>query len=307
MTTRREFLAASAAAVMTGTEALAQNKRKKPGYIDAHSHIWTPDLKKYPLYGNQTVEDLAPRSFTADELLKLVRPHGVQKVVLIQHGIYHKYDNSYLLDTLKEYPGIFSAVAIVDHEQPDVEDEMRRLYAGGFRGFRIHPLGDNQLGWSKHPGMRKIWTTALDLGASVCPLIDAKYLPELDAMCEEFPATQCVIDHFARTGIDGTVHEKDVQNLCRLGRHKKTFVKISAYYALGNKKPPHDELIPMIERCIAAYGTKRLMWASDCPYQIEPPNTYGDSLALITKRMKSLTAADKDQLLRKTAQRVFFS
>jgi len=70
-------------------------------------------------------------------------------------------------------------------------------------------------------------------------------------------------------------------------------VKISAYYALGKKKPPYLELGPMIKRLLESFGRERLMWASDSPYQIEPPNTYGDSIALIRDRLDFLTAEDR--------------
>jgi hypothetical protein len=38
-------------------------------YIDAHSHIWTPDVAHYPLAEGFRVENMDPRSFTAEELL----------------------------------------------------------------------------------------------------------------------------------------------------------------------------------------------------------------------------------------------
>ena len=38
-------------------------------YIDAHSHIWTPDVAHYPLAAGFKVSDMQPPSFTAQELL----------------------------------------------------------------------------------------------------------------------------------------------------------------------------------------------------------------------------------------------
>jgi predicted TIM-barrel fold metal-dependent hydrolase len=83
-------------------------------------------------------------------------------------------------------------------------------------------------------------------------------------------------------------------------------VKISAYYALGKKEPPHTELIPMISRLIDSFGVERLMWASDSPYQLVGENTYSDSIKLITERIDTLSDSDREWLLRKTAEKVFF-
>ena len=122
----------------------------------------------------------------------------------------------------------------------------------------------------------------------------------------EHPDTPVVIDHFARIGADGQFRDEDLKNLCRLARHKHASVKVSAYYALGEKKPPHLELISMIKRLYDAFGPQRLMWASDCPYQIQGANNYKDSISLIRDRIDFLTPDDKQWLLRKTAEKVFF-
>jgi predicted TIM-barrel fold metal-dependent hydrolase len=57
-------------------------------YIDAHCHVWTPDVAHYPLGQGFTVNDMRPRSFTAEELLALCRPSGVGRVNLIQMSFY---------------------------------------------------------------------------------------------------------------------------------------------------------------------------------------------------------------------------
>jgi predicted TIM-barrel fold metal-dependent hydrolase len=62
-------------------------------YIDAHSHVWTPDVAHYPLAAGFKVEEMKPPSFTAEELLKLCRPSGVDRVNLIQMSFY-EFENS---------------------------------------------------------------------------------------------------------------------------------------------------------------------------------------------------------------------
>src|SRR5438309_8097792 len=95
---RRQWLAASAAAALvgvmsrsstagqasSGTQRGAVNQKQLP-YIDAHSHVWSPDVARWPLAGGQTKADLKPLSFTPEELFALAEPEGVGRVVLIQH------------------------------------------------------------------------------------------------------------------------------------------------------------------------------------------------------------------------------
>jgi predicted TIM-barrel fold metal-dependent hydrolase len=65
-------------------------------------------------------------------------------------------------------------------------------------------------------------------------------------------------------------------------------------------------LVPLVGKLIDAFGPQRLMWATDCPYQVQQGHTYIDSLALVRDHIESLSADDKDWLLRKTAESLFF-
>ena len=309
---RRDFLATTTASMGMGAIVQADDAEDAAGYIDAHSHIWTRDVKTYPLANGNTVDDLAPPSFTAEELIAAAEAVGVTQVVLIQHRPYHGTDNSYITDSIAQFPGRFSAVACIDEQaygatSGGIGREMDRLKELGVRGFRIRPGEGGTDDWNDSPSIDAMWTHAAESNVAICPLINPENLPMVERMCRRYPDTRVVVDHFARVGIDGEIRMSDLNNLCRLARHDHTHVKVSAFYALGKKQPPHDELKPMIRRLLSEFGPQRLMWASDAPYQLVQPNTYADSLALIKDRCDFLSADDRNWLLRKTAERVFFS
>lgn len=140
----------------------------------------------------------------------------------------------------------------------------------------------------------------------MCPLINPNCLPALDRMCVRFPETPVVIDHFARIGVDGQFRETDLDNLCRLARHRNVHVKVSAFSALGAKKAPYLDLAQMIRQVLGAFGPERLMWATDGPWQMMNGHNYRDSIDLIRTRLDFLTDNDRQWLLRKTAEKVFF-
>jgi len=279
--------------------------RKYP-WIDAHSHIWTRDVENYPLAEGKTVGDLDPPSFTTEELLDVAHQNDVGRVVLIAHNQFYRWDNSYMLDAVRQHPHTFRVVGMVDNMAPDPDVAMKKLLRQKVTGFRITPGVYGRDKWLDNPGMHAMWKMAARTRQNMCCLINPEDLPTIDRWCQQYPETPVVIDHFARIGIDGKIRTSDLDNLCKLARHQHTSVKISAYYALGKKQPPHTELIPMIERLIDAFGVKRLMWASDSPYQMVGQNTYSDSIKLITERMDSLSNGDREWLLRKTAERIFF-
>lgn len=257
---RRDFLKTSAA-LTTGllandVPAFADDSRK--GFIDAHVHVWTPDTKKYPLADGFSVDAMKPPSFVPEELFAYCKPSGVTRIVLIQMSFY-RYDNSYMLDVMKAHPGVFSGVGIVDETAPDVARRMKELAKQGVRGFRIHPGKTNVEAWIGSPGMKEMWKCAVDEGLAICPLINPSAIGAIDAMCEKFPDVKVVVDHFARVGMSGTIVPAEVDALIRLARFPKTNVKTSAFYALGKKEPPYEDLGPMIKLLLDAYGPERLM------------------------------------------------
>jgi predicted TIM-barrel fold metal-dependent hydrolase len=276
------------------------------GAIDAHSHVWTPDVKRYPLAAPFKPADMRPPSFTPEQLLAHARPCGVSRVVLIQMS-YYGFDNRYMLDCMRQFPGVFSGVAVIDEHAPQPRETMRELKKQGVRGFRIHPAQEKVDRWLASPGMADMWKTGADEQLAMCALINPEALVAIDRMCQKFPHTPLVIDHFARIGVDGTVRDQDVTNLCRLARHPLAHVKVSAFYALGQKKSPYTDLAPIVRSLLNAFGRERLMWATDCPYQVQEGHTYLDSIELVRSRLDFLTSADREWLLKKTAQRVFFS
>jgi predicted TIM-barrel fold metal-dependent hydrolase len=276
-------------------------------YIDAHSHIWTPDVAHYPLAEGFKVEDMQPRSFTAEELLKICNPNGVGRVNLIQMS-YYQFDNSYMLDMIKLYPDRFVGTAIVDPLGKEPAREMAELRPKGVRAFRISPHFSKRppATWLEPEGYVAMFAAAPKLKMALSCLINPEGFAEIDRMAKRFPTTTIIIDHIGRIGINGTIANEDVEALCNLAVYPRIFVKIGAFYALGQKTPPYLDLGPLIQRVVQAFGPDRCLWETDCPFQVVK-DTYADSLTLIRDKLDFLTAEQKAWLLYRTADRLLFS
>ncbi len=275
-------------------------------YIDAHSHIWTPDTAHYRLARDFTIADMKPRSFTAEELLAHCRPAGVGRVNLIQMSFY-QFDNRYMLDMIKLYPERFVGTAIVDPLANDPGRAMEHLRPGGVRAFRIHPQysGLPPERWLEPAGYKSMFATAARTGQALSCLIDPTGFAEVDRMCRLYPDSKVIIDHLGRIGGDGTIRAADVERLCALAVHPKVFIKVGAFYALGKKTPPYLDLGPLIRAVVQAFGARRCMWESDCPFQVVS-HRYADSIALIRNRLDFLSQNDRDWLLFRTAEETLF-
>ncbi|HEX6544655.1 MAG TPA: amidohydrolase family protein [Bryobacteraceae bacterium] len=275
----------------------------KIGAIDSHVHIWTDDFAHYPLDVEFAPADLAIPRFMPDDVFSHALANGVDRVVLVQMS-YYGSDNSLMLDAIRLSPERFRGIAVIDENRADLLATMGRLRKCGIRAFRVMAI-DPALRLLDRPGLRNMLDQAARHEMAIDFLTAPEILPELDRLCEQFPDTSIVVDHMARIGMNGPIVDKDVKALCSLAHHRNTAVKISAFYALGEKRPPHDDLAPMIRQLYGAFGPSRLMWGSDAPFQTMY-GSYGDSIDFIRKRLPFLTEQDQDWILRGTAERLFF-
>jgi predicted TIM-barrel fold metal-dependent hydrolase len=261
--------------------------------------------------------------FTPEDFFRHARPAGVDRAVLIQMSSYtpmgetsrtsDKFDNSYMLDMMALHKGTFSGTAVIDPSAEDPGRLMGELAKKGVRAFRVYPgltrgVKPNEgggEGWLRPVGYDIMFAAAAKNKQAISCLINPDALPDLDRMCRKHPGAPVIIDHLCRIGADGTVRDRDVDALCEMAKHKNVMVKVGAFYALGEKKPPYSDLAPLIRKVVGAFGARRCMWESDCPFQVVE-HKYQDSLDLIRTRLDFLSAEDRDWLLRRTAETFFF-
>ena len=152
--------------------------------------------------------------------------------------------------------------------------------------------------------MHDLWRIATDLRIAICPQFSADFLATLDPMCATHPDATCVIDHLGHVDV---TNDEQMGDLIRLARHANVCVKLSGFYKLGRKQPPYSDLKTSIKKVYDAFGPRRLLWGSDCPYQLANAHTYADSIQLIVNGLDFLSQDDRRDILRNTAERIFFS
>ena len=264
-------------------------------WIDSHIHLWTSDVDAYPLAGGLTAADLDPADFTPEMYLEHARPCGINRVVVVQTG-YHQFDNRYATDTVARLPDSFRAIGIVDETKEDVREDMEALKARGVFGFRIGVDYDG-------PQWDRLFEAAAATGQAMCPLTHPDGAPKIRAMAARHPDTTVVIDHMTRIGELQPIDDDHVSELEAIARHANAHIKISRLHGLGDG-PPHDDLLPMIRRVVDAFGPERCMWGSDSPYQVVK-ETMEDSISVVRDKL-GLSDSDRDQILKGTAERLFW-
>ena len=124
---RRIFLAGvSASAIAPG---LAQANSAGLGYVDCHSHLWSPDRARYPLRDGAREDGVNPKGFTPGEFFSHARREGVTRMVVVGHTGHFGYDERYLVDVARARPGEIAIQAFLDHTTEDVVARMTALQA----------------------------------------------------------------------------------------------------------------------------------------------------------------------------------
>ena len=206
-------------------------------------------------------------------LLDQMTRNGVDKAALIQfRGV---YDNSYLIESMRRFPGRFSAVVIVDTAAPDASQRLREWVDQGAEGVRLSPL-------ERSPGSDPlaIWRTAAELGILVSSLGTAEEFasPEFEGLVQEFPSMNIIIEHLGGVGAyfgpgrpDPTVPYDTYNKVLALSKYPNTYMKVPGLGELCARPMPlvqpmpFTEIPPVIEMAIDAFGANRLMWGSDFP------------------------------------------
>ncbi|PKB80454.1 MAG: hypothetical protein BZY88_08690 [SAR202 cluster bacterium Io17-Chloro-G9] len=238
--------------------------------------------------------------------------NGVDKAVLIQfRGV---FDNSYMIDCVRRYPGRFSMAAIVDTDAEDAPAKLEGWVKEGAEAVRLDPS-------VRSPGSDPlaIWRKAAELGIAVSILGTAEEFasPGFEAVVKEFPNLAIIIEHLGGVGAffgggrsSSEVPYDEYRKVLALAAYPNTYMKIPG---LGEFCPrpvpfrqpmPFADVPPLIEMAIEAFGARRLTWGSDFP-PVAAREGYGNALSFPRDNVKFASEEDKEWVFGKTAEGLF--
>ena len=161
-----------------------------------------------------------------------------------------------------------------------------------------------------YPGYDAMFETAANHGLALSFLIGPDDLPEIDRMCSRHPDTRVVIDHVAGIRVrEGQFKADQVETLCRLAGHREVTVKLGPFHVLSEQEPPFLDLLPLLRRVIDAFGPDRCMWETDVGGPIpmsDPEEDYAATVELVLEHADFLSDGDREFVLYRTAERVFW-
>lgn len=227
--------------------------------VDAHAHVFKVGLK---LASNRRY---APEYTTnIDEFIKNFESKGLSAGMLIQPSFLGT-DNSYMIDTIAQYPDKLWGVAVVDSDVSITE--LKQLSQSNIVGIRLNLYG------KKIPNLKDAkWNNLLSFiknaGWHVELHIDGKDLPPLVNVLLE-RKIKIVIDHFGKPTADNPLEDSGIQYLLSVAKSKLVWIKISGVYRLKKElgiDAGAEVAKVLINNLLDVYGPERLLWGSDWPH-----------------------------------------
>jgi L-fuconolactonase len=271
--------------------------------IDCHAHIYSSDENRYQPK-NHPLRVPSGRA-SIDDLRQVSLANGVSAVRAVQTVSFYGYDNRYLCDATKANPDWVSGVCTLDPDDPHSPGLMEQYVRDfGVKTLRSVP-GDNQKTFD-HPGVRKIWQTCAEVGATVdIFLMRLEWVESAEKLLKVFPQLVVGFDHCMDLK-PGPQYEKKLDAVLRLSKYESLYPKVDFISTGTAKGYPGDDLHEAAMKIIDAYGPERCVWGSNFPNALWTPKmTYAEHLKIFTDDLP-LKRESRAHVLGQTARRLWF-
>jgi L-fuconolactonase len=283
--------------------------------VDAHVHVFRP-ARVHP----RPVDDAlvpADRDAPVEDLIEVMAAVGVDRAVLVPLGP----ENDYVTEVLAAHPGRFAAVAVADPASqgrvpgvPPVEALRARL-DGGFAGLRTQWLGEPGRRLAESP-MLPVLRELAGRGLPLWSYLPPEQVPLLRELPEVVGDLTVVLNHLGFAPYDMRVDRYGrptfadpfptpvLDTVLGLAAHPRAYLMFSGQYALSREDPPYADLHEIVRRLAGAYGTARMLWASDYPWTRDVPGL-ARLLTLADSALPGLSAAERAAVHGGTAATLF--
>lgn len=302
---------------------------RRPLLFDAHAHLVADDQARYPRNPLKRAADaphrapgvvgtpgghhgLHPVNEVPDvsRMLPWMRQANVDGAVAVQKRMVYRYDNSYILDSSDAHPDVFAAVVILDGEDPDTPDTVRRwIGEHALAGLRLFGSRrpDASMPWLNSPQALKSWEAVNEAGLVMNLEVLAHggggpSIPAILELSQRFPDTRIVLDHLLEPeaaegardfGLDARYE--------RLAGHPRIYLKFTSIN-LDICEAGGQSASRLLRRAVDMFGADHLMWGSDIGTS---SGTYQGMVQRMIDASDLLTPAEQRAVWHDTGRAVF--
>lgn len=271
--------------------------------IDAHTHIGSTDVARYPL-ANPASTYRPTAECSAEVLRARMQEAGIDRAFTITPG-YYGWDNRYPLDALEGNEDWLAVGVLIDPLSPQSARELADGVGRGACGLRIqqHLFYHDGL---DNPAITPLWAAAAELGLPIDVNATHEEYPQVERRLREFPQTTMILDHCGYvSGGKLRPQQNTVAPALELARYPNAYAKLSFIGLASEEEFPFCDVHWMVREVVDAFGPERCMWGSNFPVPLRQPRmTCAQTVALFAEAMP-LSHEERAWILGGTAQRLW--
>jgi L-fuconolactonase len=301
--------------------------------FDTHAHLISDDWETYPpksLRADLPIPKRTDYTVTAEALVKMMDKHYVPTACVVQRGHLYGYDNSYIIDSARKFPGRLLPVVILDTQ--DTETPMRLIDMAKHhrvQGLRMANTRPSHLdtAWMSSPAAMQVWKTCADLNIPMTLIIFQNQLcyvlPLLRIIAKMFPELPILIDHlgtaYGATAVemawakeaDKTLKEivmppaPDFGIKGTIGIFEDTPNVYFKFTEVNMERLDDTGIAPeqLIRRMADSFGAERIVWGSDVGQSLRW--SYADKASMGRAAANLLSDTERALFLHDNAARIY--
>lgn len=240
--------------------------------VDAHHHVWDLAHRPQPWLDEPGHEPIRRNHGIEDLRRAAERPlagRSLTSTVVVQ-CVASAEETAELLTLARREPLVGAVVGWADLTSPaigDVLDELRSAPGGGYlRALRHLVQGESDPEWLQQPSVERGLHAVQDRGLGYDVLIRSHQFPQAIRLAERLPELPLVLDHAGKPPVarhDLADWEHGIQ---ALAAHPQVVCKVSGLITEADHRTwTVDDIRPVWDILLAAFGPQRLMFGSDWP------------------------------------------
>jgi L-fuconolactonase len=278
-----------------------------PILFDAHHHVWDLNIRPQSWLDEPGHEPVR-RTFDTDDLrtaaTATVAGRRLECAVLVQ-CVASADETREFLALAGSDPLIGAVVGWVDLTSPaigDVLDELRAGPGGGhLRAIRHLVQGEADAAWLQQPSVERGLRAVGERGLGYDLLIRSHQFPQAIGLAERLPDLSLVLDHAGKPPIARQDLDDWERGVRQLAAHSQVRCKVSGLVTEADHEQwTIDDIRPVWEVLLAAFGPDRLMFGSDWPVCVLAGG-WNRWAATVEKLLAGCSAAETEAILAGTA------
>ncbi|MFM9453745.1 amidohydrolase family protein [Streptomyces europaeiscabiei] len=244
----------------------------KPPVVDAHHHVWNLDHRPQPWLDEPGHEPIR-RTFDTDDLrsaaTRSIAGRHLAGSVVVQ-CVASLPETRDLLVLADKDPLVGAVVGWVDLTSLAISEILDELCAGPggsyLRAVRHVVQDEPDPEWLQRPSVERGLRTVSDHGLGYDLLVRSHQLGQAVRLAERLPDLPLVLDHAGKPSIASGELKLWEKELRRLANRPQVRCKVSGLVTeADHRKWTTDDIRPVWDVLLSAFGPDRLMFGSDWP------------------------------------------